>query len=435
MKQNQYIAIPEVSQFIEFFAEAICVKFRHEYLIRQTNEKWSCDNIKGAALNYRWPWRGPGNLLCDSVISLSGFQSKLLEALQKKNLSDLRDISLEVFKWGGVTNGNANRVRGEADQLAAKYSSTISQLHLGGDDAVLDQVWNMNSGFTKVYSLLSDGLIMYDSRVGAALGYLVKLCAIKYGWKSIPEALLFPYAPPRNGVTAQNPLNRDPGQFHGTNFPNFSGRAALQAKFMLRASWIVNAVIEKLKCLNEAELKCGKTKISKHRFIEAGLFMVGYDLPTAIKEKELSKKPPADVWSYKTLCRARQFNVALAGSDLKIIKSSGSTATIKIAHIIKALLWLIERCGTVEYFPLDNNAPEVRRGSEKNGLGSAFFSITDGAFNPPDASCIAALLYNLRILEWNQNCRSSEFRIETMPTYEHLVDLLVAEFSGRSNDF
>ena len=32
----------------------------------------------------------------------------------------------------------------------------------------------MNSGFTKIYSLYIDDFIIYDSRVGAALGFLVR---------------------------------------------------------------------------------------------------------------------------------------------------------------------------------------------------------------------------------------------------------------------
>jgi hypothetical protein len=331
-------------------------------------------------------------------------------------------------------------VEAESKRLVGCYTITISELHLGGDDSRLSNVWNMNAGFSKVYSLLSDGMIMYDSRVGAALGYLVKLCATQHNWKTIPEELLFPYAPPRNSLTAVNPLNRDPGSFHGVSFPSFSGRPGLQSIFMLRASWIIDAVIEKVKCIEEIDLKCGKILIPNHRFIEAGLFMIGYDLPPNITTKKqlpkmASLKSTDTQYQYQTLCRDSKFNAELAdnSSILRISRNKGKPADIKIDVIIAALLWLVEIWGTVDFFPLDNSASEVRKGSGKNGLGTALFKACT-TFNPPDASSIAALLYNLEVLEWDQNCNPSNFRISIMPTKKYLTESLKNQFDGKSDE-
>lgn len=282
MNKIAYTTIPEVQKFIEFFADQICGKFEHQYLIRQTGGDWFCTNIRDAAIKYQWPWRGSGNTLCKNATDLDRLQINLRNALKAQRSADLVNSSIGVFKWGGVLNGNKNRVEAESKILVGYYAITISELHLGGDDSRLSNVWNMNAGFSKVYSLLSDGIIMYDSRVGAALGYLVKRCATQQNWKTIPEELLFPYAPARNSLTSVNPLNRNPGSFHGVSFPSFSGRPGLQSIYMLRASWIIDAVIEKVKCIEETDLKCGKIAIPEHRFIEAGLFMIGYDLPSNI---------------------------------------------------------------------------------------------------------------------------------------------------------
>ena len=441
MNKSKYILKSEVQQFIEFFSDKICGDFEHRYLIRQTGEEWSCKNIKDAALKYRWPWRGSHNLLCGSVTSLGGFQSALQLALKKKNQIDLRDQSIAVFKWGGVTNGNKNRVTANEADLPTKYTETISELWLGGDDSILGKVWNMNSGFSKVYSLLSGGMIMYDSRVGAALGYLVKRCAAENNWETIPQELLFPYAPPRNSATAANPLNRDPGSFQGLSFPSFSGRSGLQSVFMLRASWIVDAAIKKVQCIPESDLKCGKIKIPMHRFIEAGLFMIGYDLPaenTAKKQspkKNLLKSKDTQ-YQYQTLCKDSKFNAELSdnNSTLSISRKQGKPANIKIDDIIAALLWLIPHWGTVEFFALDNVADKVRKGSGKKGLGTALFEVTGETFNSPDASSLVSLLYKIEVLEWDQKRHSSNYRINIIPTREYLVELFKNEFDGKSDE-
>jgi hypothetical protein len=441
MKKSEYIKKREVKQFIEFFASKICREFEHRYLIRQTGEEWSCKNIKDAALSYRWPWRGGSNLLCCSVAELKNYQSVLLKALKKGGAAKLRASSIDVFRWGGVLNGNKNRVTAHEADLPTKYNETISELWLGGDDSILGKVWNMNSGFSKVYSLLSCGMIMYDSRVGAALGYLVKQCAIAHKWDTIPGELLFPYAPPRNSPTAVNPLNRNPGSFQNVSFPSFSNQPRLQSVFMLRASWIIDAVINEVKCIKESDLKCGEIKIPKHRFIEAGLFMIGYDLPTNLTTaKQSSKKSSINSintqYQYQTLCKGSKFNAELSDSSstLRISSKKGKPANIKIDDIIGALLWLIPHWGTVEFFPLDNDAAKVRKGSGKNGLGTALFKVIGKTFNPPDASSLAAILYNLEVLECDQSRRSSNFRIKIMPTRESLVESLKNEFDGKSDE-
>lgn len=441
MNKSAYTTKPKVQDFIRFFADKICGEFKHIYLIRQTGEWWSCKNIKDAALNYRWPWRGSTNQLCCSVVALQSYQSALLTALKKGNAAKLKDSSIDVFRWGGVLNGNKNRVTAHAVDLPSNYTATKSELNLGGDDSRLSNVWNMNAGFSKVYSLLSDGMIMYDSRVGAALGYLVRKCAIHNKWSSIPDELLFPFAPPRNTATAVNPLNRDPASYNGVSFPSFSGRPGLQSIFMLRASWIIDAVINEVKCIKESDLKCGKIEIPKHRFIEAGLFMIGYDLPAANTAKKQSPKKNVvqskdSQYQYQTLCKNSRFNAELCDNKftLRISREKGKTANIKIDDIIAALLWLIKLWGTIEFFPLDNDAVKVRNGSGKDGIGTALFKVTGNTFNAPDASSLVSLLYQIEVLEWDQNPNSSNYRIKIMPTREHLVELFKNEFDGKSDE-
>jgi hypothetical protein len=210
---------------------------------------------------------------------------------------------------------------------------------------------------------------------------------------------------------------------------------------MLRASWIIDAVIEKVKCIEEIDLKYGKILIPNHRFIEAGLFMIGYDLPPNITTKKQSPKMASlkstdTQYQYQTLCRGSKFNAELAdnSSILRISRNKGKPAEIKIDVIIAALLWLIPHWGTVEFFSLDNVADKVRKGSGKNGLGTALLEVTGKKFNSPDASSLVSLLYQIEVLEWDQKPHFSNYRINIMPTREYLVELFKNEFDGKSDE-
>jgi hypothetical protein len=287
--------------------------------------------------------------------------------------------------------------------------------------------------------MLSDDMIIYDSRVGAALGYLVKKCAILNKWSYIPAELLFPYAPPRYAPTATNPLNRNPGPFARVHFPSFSGRPGLQTIFMLRASWIIDEVIKIVECIKDHNLKCKNVTIPKHRFLEAGLFMIGYDLPNNHDEnREKSQKfqgktSEGNDYPYTTLGRDCEFNACLGGSKIRIEKSTGYQFEIELDEIFNALLWLLARYGTVDFFLLDNSATEVKNGSKKNGLGTALFK-TNETFNPPNASCVASLLTNIGVLEWNKMKTGAAFRIKLMPTCVYLSEILNREFTGGMDD-
>ena len=63
---------------------------------------------------------------------------------------------------------------------------------------IKDEIIIMNSGFTKIYSLYINDFIIYDSRVGAALCYLVKLYCIEQKQGGVPSLLKFAYGDARN---------------------------------------------------------------------------------------------------------------------------------------------------------------------------------------------------------------------------------------------
>ena len=257
--------------------------FEHNYIDRRTGNNWTCRNLLSAFTNYNWNFRYTdpitqniihGNSFLQSKDALTSLSIGLRAAFETKNKDGIYNFSLAICKWGGVIYGNGQRLKNNKHLLFNLYSQT--QIAMVGDevnDERTENVFNMNAGFTKIYSLLFDNLIIYDSRVGAALGLLVKNYCISNNLPGIPASLLFSWAPGNEGSNQINPKNRNPGVINGQVFPNFSNRPHIQTQSMLRASWL----IEKL--VSENQQIPGDNISEKMRAIEAALFMIGYDLP------------------------------------------------------------------------------------------------------------------------------------------------------------
>ncbi|MHB2080818.1 hypothetical protein [Pseudomonas asiatica] len=56
-----------------------------------------------------------------------------------------------------------------------------------------------NAGMTKVYALICEDFLIYDSRVAAALGWLVVKYCEAHGIAKVPDALCFPWAAAKEG--------------------------------------------------------------------------------------------------------------------------------------------------------------------------------------------------------------------------------------------
>ena len=94
----------------------------------------------------------------------------------------------------------------------------------------------MNSGFTKIYSLYINDFIIYDSRVGAALCYLVKLYCIEQKQGGVPSSLKFAYGDARNPEVNRNP-NSDIYKFSKLD------RGKIHIECNLKANWLLKEVL------------------------------------------------------------------------------------------------------------------------------------------------------------------------------------------------
>jgi hypothetical protein len=128
----------------------------------------------------------------------------------------------------------------------------------------------MNAGFVKIYSLLLDYCVIYDGRVGAALGLLARQFCEATGRDRVPPRLAFAVGVPREGRKALTPKKRDPStdQF---KCPRLRRDSRFHCEFTMRANWFLKATLD----THPHPFSAGEDGFHE---LAAALFMVGYDL-------------------------------------------------------------------------------------------------------------------------------------------------------------
>lgn len=271
MIENEYLDI--VHEFVEFLVDVL----NGEEIQFQYNEGGDIDRtIHDALLRYAWPARRlqiqmpdhhdriiiPGNANFDqNTLILEQLQGGLREAFHNHDNERLSGWARAVLQWGAVYRygrGEQGGNRGWLEENGAGLHNHLVWVcdGIGADnDDWVNQIVGLrsNAGFTKIYSLLCDNFVIYDSRVAAGLAWLVQ-------WhyrRNVPELLRF-RLPPQNGRHMRNPDNEI-----------FGGTGANSHTHMLwniRVNWILSAAVL------QAHEQFGL------RELEAALFVLGYDL-------------------------------------------------------------------------------------------------------------------------------------------------------------
>jgi hypothetical protein len=135
---------------------------------------------------------------------------------------------------------------------------------------------HINSGFTKLYFLLVDDFIMYDGRVGAALGLLGRLYAEEKGLAAIPDPVKFSFGSGKVAVPNTGENRRNPS----TNkyiLPEYSGNRARHLSDNIKASWLLQAIADRTTS-RFSLLPQDPPLNMRLTAIQSALFMVGYDV-------------------------------------------------------------------------------------------------------------------------------------------------------------
>jgi hypothetical protein len=447
MLKQDYLQDLDVNSFVTWFSKRLLVPLQHRYTTAD-DVHYEFDSLSSALEQYDWDFRliypgkdvlSRGHTYAENVVALNTLQTGLFEAISAVPVQDETTLAWAgaVMRWGGVAAHNNTWLETNVDGLTTVLISGQNALRQN-DDTVL--VGRFNAGMSKIYSLIVDDFIIYDSRVAAALAWLVSKWAHERGMQgAIPALLYFPCLRPKEAVEARLRKLRKPGCLH---FQWNWMAPAQHVRWNLRASWILRAV------LNSASSSTFHEEQNPLRALEAALFMWGYDLahspvcnePEADDEgsevidadekssREHSAALPVPVIRDEDGChqrmtwrpgvtrggRAKSFCwMADQNQDALIIrKADHSIEQFNFGELFLIVHELFDVFG-YDFFPLANNVELLQAGQEKAGLGSIIMNVRPGEIGHAQAaSQIGVVLETVGLLEWNGRSRGIKWRIK-----------------------
>lgn len=282
MNKLTYLNDKNVKAFIQWLLPRISneIGFHHHYYFEKMKHSWACTSIYDAYEQYVWPFacilpsgeRKSGRAYSESEAVMKTIQDGMNSALDKEDPEKLLSYSLAMLEWGGVKRSNDKKLQNLGAGIVLYFQECKKRLDtnvvdLGDDfDGIL-----MNSGFTKLYSLVIDDFIIYDSRVGAALGLLVRMFLEETGATEIPKTLDFAFGLARPTKGSKGKVNRRDPSTEVFRFRPLYNSAKKHIDNNIRANWLVAEVAAKSKFAQTAD---------PIRNFEAALFMIGYNVRT-----------------------------------------------------------------------------------------------------------------------------------------------------------
>ena len=262
-------------------SEWIAARFRtssgwmHGYVDRKSGAQWSCCSLADASRKYSWR----GKSWPETKEALDRLRHDLRDAVERECTDRVVEDCEQVLRWGGVSAHNVSYLTSrrlvivaELQRLSAVLAGNRLPLRIDmlidPDDPAME--CRMNAGFVKIYSLLCEYCVMYDGRVGAALGFLVRQFCDETRRSEVPPLLAFAFGSAKEGSNPKHPKVRNPSQ-GSLRFPKLRQDSRFHTEEVMRANWLLHRTLED----NPGTFSEGEDGFHE---LAAGLFMVGYDL-------------------------------------------------------------------------------------------------------------------------------------------------------------
>jgi hypothetical protein len=285
MNKNEYLQSTAVLDFIAWTEERLDQRgsFTHTYCMKKPMQIWECHSIYSAFENYCWPftYKDPdtgekvqGLTFNDSMASLTKLSAGLKRSIADNDVEACRNHCFSILDWGGVLAKNDIKINQLGENIC-RYLSDVKILF--SSDLSCEKYYHepmiMNSGFTKIYSLYMDDFIIYDGRVGAALGLMVRKFLEDQAMVSVPKELSFAWGKGKESVyKISNENKRNPGN-EKYKFPELLNNPKRHAENNIRANWLLRAMIDQ----TESSFRALQNEVQL-RALEAALFMIGYQV-------------------------------------------------------------------------------------------------------------------------------------------------------------
>lgn len=285
MTREQFCKSPNVQEFIKWLSERMDQEnsFLHRYVSIKSKKDWMCHSIYSAYENYTWNFscidkigtKIKGSSFLESKRVLDGISKDLQESLSNGNDADCLSSCRQILEWGGVTHKNLEKIR-LMEKRCDYFKEAINIFETEND---LEYYSNakllMNSGFTKIYSLIVRDFVIYDSRVGAALGLFVRNFCEDTDRVKIPDELRFAWGDKRQGSSCNSNNMKNPRNpsYNDYKFPKLMYNNKLHINNNIRANWLLKETLQRTKSkFNLLEER------DALRALESALFMIGYEV-------------------------------------------------------------------------------------------------------------------------------------------------------------
>ncbi len=277
MNKKEYLNKPVVNDFIQYFSQLISnpgAKLIQSYKPSNSKQRFEIQHFSDALQQYHWNKKDYHH----TTIELSQHCDRIQKALTNEDEFEALTSSIRIFEWGGVINRASVTwlvENAERRQLVAAIKESIDILTSDSDEQVHrfndNKALRSDSATTKLFSLASkEKSIIYDNRVGAALGVIIKAYLKSAGLDKVPTELNF-----MRGDATKRDQKRNPSE--GDYQFDVKKTGAPHALCNLRANWIIEQVVQNWECPVSVSIN------SPLREIEAILFMIGYDITTVEK--------------------------------------------------------------------------------------------------------------------------------------------------------
>ena len=289
LNMYDYLNCREVRRFISWLESKIDGNgaFNHRYYLKKAGRQWSCSCLFNAYQSYWWPFnvhcpvsgnKFKGTGPAESFAFLTRLASAFRQGVCEGDVDTTRRCALAMLEWGGVLNKNRERIEEMGKGVCEYFEGVSERLNLSkvklGENYGMHI--HMNSGFTKLYFLLVDNFIIYDGRVGAAMGLLARKYCEEMNLPQIPSTLLFSFGRGKEaGPYTPGPNRRDPSR-GSYQFPEFTGDRWRHLHDNIKASWLLKEVADHTKS-QFGQLLQDPPLNERLTAIQSALFMVGYD--------------------------------------------------------------------------------------------------------------------------------------------------------------
>tara|TARA_R110000744_G_scaffold26224_1_gene64700 strand:- start:2491 stop:3633 length:1143 start_codon:yes stop_codon:yes gene_type:complete len=377
MNRTSYLSSPVVNGFVIFLARIINgdSEINHTYKDRKKKKEFVFNTLYEGFEKYHWNNEGYKansdkiDLLVDGFTNANtnsdSFYKACLDTLEwgagNKGLSLYTHNSQWLDKLGTAPNVKDNLDR--ALELLDSESPCFTEF---------DGKYRMNAGFTKIYAFMSpETFIIYDSRVAAALAFLVTMYCEQEGLSGVPAELGFTIADAQ-GKSCRNPSIKEKGYI----FSKWGSDQKKHAISNVQANWILYSAFKKVE---------HSTPFDDIRQIEAALFMIGYDFPQyavsqTIQPKKVNKindktKVGSDKKNNTTANDIREFVVELITENLEKSEFFEFTSSIVRKSIGGDLTAICGALKVEKFFNERNIAIEIID-APPSGLGKVTYQAT-----------------------------------------------------------